>query len=329
MVKVCKLKNCPSGRRKTINATQSSQPLIFFRPTTVAKVKKWSTALGIKLKQTDSICHLHFKQEDIKMYQKFKDNVEDIFIPTGTNILRDEALPTIEHQFIPPVELEVSEFKQQYTNSDRNQFKEEEEQHQSEENIEQQWLIVDPDSPNNMMDDSEPNEPDLKEPLLDHQAYIKIENREKAETIATFEKIRNSIINSSILPQCWLYAKKLKGLEFMRIDPDNGQIKNRLRLNKDGSITVIFRNNEEYQSSEKINSLNSIYNYLISVEKWPLCVGTQINNNEYSETCKGVIIGEEAYKRNRQYTRCKSCRILRHTLQKRKRVWIPLYGPVP
>ncbi|XP_057340694.1 uncharacterized protein LOC130677837 [Microplitis mediator] len=103
--------------------------------------------------------------------------------------------------------------------------------------------------------------------------------------------------------------------EFLRMDPATRQIKNHLRLNEDTSVTVIFRKLGELPLNEKIVSLSNISNYSKSVERWPLCVGTQIDKNKYSKTCKGVIVGDDTYKRNQPNPRCKSCRILRNRLQ--------------
>ncbi|XP_074115079.1 uncharacterized protein LOC141537799 [Cotesia typhae] len=104
----------------------------------------------------------------------------------------------------------------------------------------------------------------------------------------------------------------------MRMDPTTQQIKIRLRLNKDTSITVIFLNNEELPLNEKLHSLSCVYNYLKSVERWPICVGTQIDSTKYSKLCKNVIVGDDIYKRNQANPRCKSCRILRNRLQSQK-----------
>ncbi|CAH2062436.1 unnamed protein product, partial [Iphiclides podalirius] len=106
-----------------------------------------------------------------------------------------------------------------------------------------------------------------------------------------------------MLPPCWLFVEKPNGVEFMRMDTTTKQIKNHIRLNKDLSITVIFPNNDEYSLKEKLKSLNKLYNYLKSVERWPLCVGTQMDNNKYSEICKGVVVGDDTYKRYRQNAR--------------------------
>lgn len=52
-----------------------------------------------------------------------------------------------------------------------------------------------------------------------------------------------------------------------------------LYLNKI-TLQVILLNNEELCTDLKISSFENIYDYLKSVEKWPLCVGTQIERNK-------------------------------------------------
>ncbi|XP_037295934.1 uncharacterized protein LOC115449217 isoform X2 [Manduca sexta] len=250
------------------------------------------------------------------MFENFTINGKVTILPTGKKILRDEALPTIEHQFVPAIELQTGViYIPQKSNPDDNQT-EEVKQNQIPDNEQQELLIVQEVS-NNLID-IEHTEHNSKEPLL-NQARNDLHNNKDTEVkTQSVENFWDNIQKSLMLPQFWLYVKKPNGLEFIRTDPMTGQIKNHLRLNEDTSITVILRNNEELNLKDKITPLNSIHDYLKSVERWPLCVGTQIENNKYSKLCKGVIIGDEAYKRNQLNARCKSCRILRHRLQNRK-----------
>ncbi|CAH2090996.1 unnamed protein product [Euphydryas editha] len=182
-------------------------------------------SLGIELKATDYICHLHFKEEQIKMYEKLYIKGELIIMPLRKKILKEEDLPTIQHQFIPVLEHELN----------------------------------------------------TKPPFSQH---------------ASKDSKNVQEIEAPKLPPFWLY------IVFMRMDPTTQQIKIRLRLNKDKSITVLFPNNDELPLNEKINSLSCIYDYLKSVERWPLCVGTQIDSIKYSKLCKNVIVGDDSYKRN-------------------------------
>lgn len=67
--------------------------------------------MGIKLKATDNICHLHFKEEHIQLYDKFIIDRDEVKIfSTVKKLQKAEALRTIEHEFIPiPVyELQAS-----------------------------------------------------------------------------------------------------------------------------------------------------------------------------------------------------------------------------
>ncbi|CAG5075048.1 Protein of unknown function, partial [Cotesia congregata] len=68
MGKMVVLKSCPSGRKLKITKNDPSQHLSFFQPSTPARLDKWQKCLGIKLKATNNICHLHFKEEHIKLY---------------------------------------------------------------------------------------------------------------------------------------------------------------------------------------------------------------------------------------------------------------------
>ncbi|CAG5097455.1 Protein of unknown function [Cotesia congregata] len=62
MGKSCIVKSCPSGRKLKITKNDPSQHLSFFQPSTPARLDKWQKCLGIKLKATNNICHLHFKE---------------------------------------------------------------------------------------------------------------------------------------------------------------------------------------------------------------------------------------------------------------------------
>ncbi|XP_039749773.1 uncharacterized protein LOC120626343 isoform X2 [Pararge aegeria] len=251
MGKICVVKSCPSGRNPQNKKNSSPQPLSYFQPTTPARLQNWKISLGIELKATDYICHLHFKEEQIKMYEQLYIKEELVIMPLGKKILKEEALPTIQHQFIPVFEHEfltstVDELKIPSLHSNNNG--DEELFLVQENNIEPQTIL----------------EQDLIEPPFSQHACKDSKNLQEIE--------------APKLPPFWLYIPEPNGFVFMRMDPTTQQIKIRLRLNKDTSITVLFPNNDELPLNEKINSLSCIYDYLKSVERWPLCVGTQIHS---------------------------------------------------
>ncbi|CAH0730999.1 unnamed protein product, partial [Brenthis ino] len=250
------------------------------------------------------------------MYEKFYIKGELKIFRTGKKILKDEAVPTIEHQFIPIPGYELlacDVYKSEKPNLHCNDSEDEQQCQEQENNIEQQKIVVEVSK--SSIDVNVKTEQDLKEPLLSQHALNDFKSHQDTKESTQLVSFRDNIHKLSMLPPFWLYIDKPNGLEFMRMDPTTGQIKNHLRLNEDTSITVIFRNNEELPLNDKINSFSNVSNYLKSVEKWPLCVGTQIDNNRFSKICKGVIVGDDTYKRNQLYPRCKSCRILRKRLQ--------------
>ncbi|CAG5093086.1 Protein of unknown function [Cotesia congregata] len=156
MEKLCSVKSCPSGRKLKSKGIDTSQPLSFFRPTTPAKLKKWNMALGTRMKTTDYIYHLHFKKEDIKMYETFNIKGEITILPTGKKTLREEALPTIEHQLIsvPAHELQASVVNiSQNVHSNQNQSENKRnhltQEHQDQH--EQQELLLDQGVPDNLI----------------------------------------------------------------------------------------------------------------------------------------------------------------------------------
>lgn len=217
MGKLCSVKSCPSGRKLKSKGIDTSQPLSFFRPTTPAKLKKWNMVLGATMKTTDYICHLHFKLEDIKMYETFNIKGEITILPTGKKTLRDEALPTIEHQFIsvPAHELQTSVVKNSQNMHSTEKQSENKRDHQTQEH---DFVI-------------QQTEYDLDIPQLNH-------NKSDVTSQSAEKFLEN--LKSSLLPQGWMYFEKPKGLEFGRINPTTMQISNRLRVNKDLSITVFF-----------------------------------------------------------------------------------------
>ncbi|XP_039763074.1 uncharacterized protein LOC120635920 isoform X2 [Pararge aegeria] len=228
------------------------------------------------------------------MYEKLYIKGELIIMPLGKKILKEEALPTIQHQFIPVEFLTstVDELKIPSLHSNNNG--DEELLLVQENNIDPQTIL----------------EQDLIEPPFSQHACKDSKNLQEIE--------------APKLPPFWLYIPEPNGFVFMRMDPTTQQIKIRLRLNKDTSITVLFPNNDELPLNEKINSLSCIYDYLKLVERWPLCVGTQIDSIKYSKLCKNVIVGDDTYKRNQANPRCKPCRILQNRLQSRNSTSINL-----
>ncbi|XP_044584716.1 uncharacterized protein LOC123265132 isoform X2 [Cotesia glomerata] len=302
MGKSCIVKSCPSGRKLKTTKNDSSQHLSFFQPSTPARLDKWKRSLGIKLKATHNICHLHLKEEHIKLYDKFIINGEVKIFPTVKKMLKAEALPTIEHQFIPiPLcELQASIIDEpQKVTSCHNHC---EDDQQDREQIEQ----------------------DLEKSPLSQQSYDSLNNHVENEiTVQPIESI-GDILKCPMLPSFWMHIEIPDGLEFLRMDPLAKKTKNHIRLNEDLSFTVIFSNGEELPLDVKINSFKSICEFLKSVERWPLCVGTQIDSNKYSKLCKGVITSDDAYQRNQRNPRCKACRILRKRLQSRKSTFVDL-----
>ncbi|CAG5100566.1 Protein of unknown function [Cotesia congregata] len=92
MGKSCIVKSCPSGRKLKTTKNDSSQRLSFSNLLyTPARLDKWQKCLGIKLKATNNICHLHFKEEHIKLYDKFIINGEVKIFQTVKKKLKPEA----------------------------------------------------------------------------------------------------------------------------------------------------------------------------------------------------------------------------------------------
>lgn len=240
------------------------------------------------------------------MYEKFYIKGELKIIPTEKKILKEKALPTIHHQFIPIIDHEcltitVGELEMPSLYS----IKSEDEQlfKGQENNIEPQKILACENVSHNIKGAGVQSEQSLIEPSFSLQTSKILKNVQEIE--------------APKLPPFWLYVPESNGFIFMRMDPTTQQIKIRLRLNEDTSITLIFPNNEELPLNEKIKPLSSVYNYLKSVERWPLCVGTQIDSTKYSKLCQNVIVGDDTYKRNQANPRCKSCRMLRNQLQSR------------
>ncbi|XP_030748848.1 uncharacterized protein LOC115876941 [Sitophilus oryzae] len=315
MVKVCVVKSCSSRRED--KGQIESYPVSFFQPTTTTRLERWSKALGISLKTRDNICQFHFKEEDVKMYDKIVigDTIHLHYLQR--KILKEEALPTRKHQFELNSELlqeqqaREDQFvkQQQYKKTKQQQPKEEplsqEQQHEQSE----QEIIQFEEQPKYEIQDPL-NQDDQLEQTEQDQHFVEHQITEIIEPIAEIKK------NISALPPCWLYIDKPKEIEFMRLDPTSKQILNHIILKEDLSITVVCSNNERKALDEKIVSIDEVYKYLKSVEKWPLCVGTQFEEKRYSDDCKGVVFGDEAYKRHQMNPRCVSCRVLRLLFQK-------------
>lgn len=200
--------------------------------------------MGIELKITDYICHLHFKEEHINMYDKFNIKGEVTILSTRKKTLRDDALSTIEHQFIPVLahKLQASDISQPQKPDSNHNLSEEKKQHNVENNIEQQELLVDhQELSNNLFDDIEKTEHDLEGPLLNEQARDIYDLRNHQETEVTTQSVENfmdNFLKCSRVPQFWMFVKKPNGLEFTRMDPTTKQIKNHVRVNEDSSTTV-------------------------------------------------------------------------------------------
>lgn len=217
--------------------------MVLINSQTPARLQNWKISLGIELKATDYICHLHFKEEHIKMYEKFYIKGELKIFPTGKKIVKDEALPTIEHQFVPiPAHELLSSVVHESQKPNLHCNHSDEQQYQVQENnIEQQKILVDQEVSNNLIDANVQTKQDLKEPLLSQHAHNDLNHHQETETSTHSENFKDSIYKLPMLPPFWLYIDKPNGPEFMRMDPTTGQIKNHLRLNEDTSITVSIK----------------------------------------------------------------------------------------
>ncbi|XP_030766669.1 uncharacterized protein LOC115890545 isoform X2 [Sitophilus oryzae] len=264
MVKVCVVPSCLNRWKNKEHIKRHR--ISFFQPTTTIRLQRWSKALGIVLKSTDKVCQFHFKEQDVKFYDKIVIGNTVHLQYLHRKILKDKALPTKEYQFNLNSELQQ---QQQARQEPINEYYTQQQQHQLTE-------IIDP-----------------------------------------IAQIKDKI---SALPPYWFYINKPKEIEFMRLDPTSKQIVNHIILNENLSIIVVYSNNEKKALDEKIVSSDEVYEYLKSVEKWPLCVGTQFDKKRYSQECKGVVIGDDAYQRHQMNPRCMSCAVLRLRFQKHRRL---------
>ncbi|XP_074100400.1 uncharacterized protein LOC141528313 [Cotesia typhae] len=132
----------------------------------------------------------------------------------------------IQHQFIPILEQElltstVDELEKPSLHLNNSGDEELFQVHEN--NIEPPKILADEDVPNNPIGAVVQSEQDLIEPPLSQDASKDSYNLQEIE--------------APKLPPFWLYIPKPNGFVFMRMDPTTQQIKIRLRLNKDTSIT--------------------------------------------------------------------------------------------
>lgn len=156
------------------------------------------------------------------MYDKFYTNGELKIFPTGKKQLKNEALPTIEHQLIP-----------------LHQF--EDKQHCPEEKhfIEQQHkrVLADEKVLNNFINDTQTVKGSEEQTLIQY-LHDTVESHQETEARAPLEDFTDNIRKFPMLPPFWLYIDKPNGFEFVRMDVTTRKILNHLRWNKDTSITV-------------------------------------------------------------------------------------------
>ncbi|XP_057328293.1 UPF0746 protein DDB_G0281095-like [Microplitis mediator] len=306
MVRVCAVKSCPSGRKSKKVVKETSGSVSFFQAITPARLEHWTKSLGITLKASDYICQFHFKAKDINMYTKIVIGNEVHFHSSGRKKLSEEAVPTIEHQLQLNPEQQQLEQEQQQLEQEQQQLEQEQQQlEQKQQQLEQKQQQLEQE----------------QEQLEQEQEQLEQDQQQPEQIPEIMEPISSLMEKFSILPQYWSYAEKSNAMEFFRFDPVQMRIQNHIAWNDDLSISVIFPNNEKVSLSDKLFSLDEIYDYLKSVEKWPLCVGTLIEKQRYSNDCKRVIIGDEAYQRCQMNPRCKSCRVLRKRLQSCNKIY--------
>ncbi|XP_044761975.1 uncharacterized protein LOC123319180 [Coccinella septempunctata] len=98
------------------------------------------------------------------------------------------------------------------------------------------------------------------------------------------------------LPHHWAYIPKPDGIEYIRLDPETRLIKNHIMVKDDLTVLVIFPNKERLHVDDQIVSSlpEDVYAYLKSVEKWPLSVGIQIENQR--KDVKELLLDMECIK---------------------------------
>ncbi|XP_052746320.1 uncharacterized protein LOC112054391 isoform X2 [Bicyclus anynana] len=260
MVKVCAVKSCPNGLKMKNRNNSASPSLSYFRPMTPKKLQNWRKSLGIvDLKSTDYICHLHFKKEDVTMFEKNKTNGEVQILKTGKTTLNDKALPSVNHQFTPTPEHKLARKPDSSCFQTQNSIKE---------------VFVDQETDDPYMDKTE----HFSDPLLDNVS----------NTTKTSQNIEKWVNNKKILklPPTWMYVRKENRVEYERINLNTGAARN---------LVTFLPNNKEIILKKKIDSFKNIYDCLKHIERIRLCAGTRIHNKRYSRRCEGVIHSLEVY----------------------------------
>lgn len=142
--------------------------------------------------------------------------------PTEKKQLKNEALPTIKHQFIP---LHQSEDKQHCPKDEHF--------------IEQRRVLADEKVLNNFINDNQTVKGSEKQTLIQY-LHDTVESHQETEARAPLEDFRDNIRKFPMMPPFWLYIDKPIGFEFVRMDVTTRKILNHLRWNKDTSITVKY-----------------------------------------------------------------------------------------
>ncbi|CAK1577983.1 unnamed protein product [Parnassius mnemosyne] len=199
-------------------------------------------------------------------------------------MLKNEALPTIEHQFIPipAYELQASIIEPQKSISCHNHSGDDQQDSMQNSSIEQHELFDYLYNPNNATNYNEEMEQDLEESLLSQQSNDDLNNNvAKETTIQPIESFRD-ILKCPMLPSFWMHVEKPDGLEFLRMDPSTKETKNYIRLNEDLSVTAILDFLQFLEDWEKVEKKPVSRNTLLGL-KVTLHATLQISKMLYME----------------------------------------------
>ncbi|XP_065161335.1 uncharacterized protein [Atheta coriaria] len=286
MGRCCAVHGCFSGRK---TSKKVEKVALFKAPKDVELCSKWSSALGQKLKATSYICELHFNSKDV--------------IRSDQTILKDGSVYVHEFQKVH-LRKEAAPKSNIISDSD-----------ESIADIDMVDHSINDDCNHNPVEtDANTNFPDVASTVIEDDNLLVVNSTEEF----SFRSIQN-MLEAQPLRKNWCWTVIINS--FISLSYISSKLELVCHVKIDVNLKVMIINaktNIVIDMDVNISSFACVWQLLDSLENCFFCSGTGYDDKKCSDTCTGILLPGDRYKRIVLEYRCINCRKLRRLLQKRK-----------
>ncbi|CAH2083569.1 unnamed protein product [Euphydryas editha] len=315
MGKCCAAYGCLSGRKTSKNLRKVT---LFKAPKDVDMRRKWSSALDKELKISSFICELHFNPKDVIknkkqvlkdgstfVYEYDKVHLKKNAVPKSdatnkennysllsddassntSDIINDDVIGdcSLNTELAPIESINVDEINNEVIEADNN-------------------------------NSTNPNLPDGTNNVITSDNLLII-NKPEEFSLYSIEKT----FDVQPLRKNWSWTVVKDSYISLSYINLKLELVCHVKIDKDLNVTIVnAKTNILINMDVNISSIDCVWQLLRYLENSFFCSGTGYNDKKCSQSCSGILLSDEKYKKKMEEHRCISCRKLRCLLQRRK-----------